>query len=205
MSIINILTLFLVIAALAMVPSASVGLVVVRTISAGFANGCAVAAGIVVGDLVFVFLALMGMAALSEIAGSFFLVLRYLAGAYLIWFGFSLIKSESSFRLDDPSLSNPNLSTSFMSGLFLTLGDIKAIFFYASLFPNFVELTSITSLDIGVIALLTIISVGGVKLSYVYFAKFVAVYAVNLRAEKAIKITTGSLMVGTGSYLISKV
>ncbi|WP_218140385.1 LysE family translocator, partial [Ectothiorhodospira marina] len=89
MSLLEILALFGAMAVLALVPSTSVALVVARSSSAGFSNGCAVTAGIVVGDLAFVFLAVLGMAALAEVVGSFFLILRYLAGAYLIWFGIS--------------------------------------------------------------------------------------------------------------------
>ena len=73
-------------------------LVVARSSTAGFANGSAVAAGIVVGDLVFVCLAVSGMTALAEVMGSSFLVLRYLAGAYLIWFGIGLMRSRPYYH-----------------------------------------------------------------------------------------------------------
>src|SRR5690554_6318689 len=95
MSLGEILALFAAMVTLALVPSTSVALVVARSSSAGFSNGSAVAAGIVVGDLVFVFLAVFGMAVLAEVMGSFFLILRYLAGAYLIWFGISLMRSKA--------------------------------------------------------------------------------------------------------------
>jgi threonine/homoserine/homoserine lactone efflux protein len=164
MSLVEIVLLFSAMAALALVPSASVALVVARSSSAGFSNGSAVAAGIVVGDLVFVFLAVLGMAALAELAGSFFLILRYLAGAYLIWFGISLMRSTSSFPVEDSGQAASKLSASFLSGLLLTLGDVKAIFFYVSLFPAFVDLATIGGLDIAIIAMVTVDAVGGVKL-----------------------------------------
>jgi threonine/homoserine/homoserine lactone efflux protein len=56
MSLVEILGLFTAMVALALVPSASVALVVARSSSAGFLNGSAVVAGIVFGDIVFVFL-----------------------------------------------------------------------------------------------------------------------------------------------------
>ncbi|HEA54118.1 hypothetical protein LCGC14_1431450 [marine sediment metagenome] len=76
------------------------------------------------------------MAALAEVVGSFFLILRYLAGAYLIWFGISLMRSKASLELADSGRSASKLSASFFSGLFLTLGDVKAIFFYAIFFRS---------------------------------------------------------------------
>lgn len=84
MSLVEIITLFVVMTILALVPSTSVALVVTRSSTAGFLNGVAVAAGIVVGDLVFVVLAVTGMSALAEVMGSFFLILKYLAGVYLM-------------------------------------------------------------------------------------------------------------------------
>lgn len=204
MSLVEILALFAAMAALALVPSSSVALVVARSSSAGFSNGSAVAAGIVVGDLVFVFLAVLGMAVLAEVVGSFFLILRYLAGAYLIWFGISLMRSKASLQLEDSGRSASKLSASFFSGLLLTLGDVKAILFYASLFPVFVDLATIGALDIAIIAVITVVAVGGVKLGYAYFAGVVVSFATNHRAERAVKVTAGGLMVGAGSYLIAK-
>ncbi|WP_297808592.1 LysE family translocator [uncultured Methylophaga sp.] len=204
MSLVEIIGLFAAMAALALVPSTSVALVVVRATSAGFANGSAAAAGIVLGDLVFVFLAVLGMAALAEVLGNFFLILRYLAGGYLIWFGVSLMRSSASLQLENSERSVSNLSSSFFSGLFLTLGDVKAIFFYASLFPAFVDLATIGALDIVHIAVITIVAVGGVKLGYAYFARGLVSSVRNPRAERALKVTAGSLMVGAGSYLIAK-
>lgn len=204
MSLLEILALFGAMAVLALVPSTSVALVVARSSSAGFSNGCAVTACIVVGDLAFVFLAVLGMAALAEVVGSFFLILRCLAGAYLIWFGISLIRSKASLQLEDSGRSASKLSASFLSGLLLTLGDLKAIFFYASLFPAFVDLSTIGTMDIAIIAGITIVAVGGVKLGYAYFSGVVASFVINHRAERAVKVAAGGLMVGAGSYLIAK-
>ncbi len=204
MSLVEIVVLFAAMATLALVPSTSVALVVARSSTAGFSNGGAVAAGIVVGDLVFVFLAVFGMAALAEVMGSLFLVLRYLAGAYLIWFGISLLKSKLSLQVEGSGRSASKLSASFFSGLVLTLGDVKAIFFYASLFPAFVDLATIKASDIAIIVVLTVVAVGGVKLGYAYFARGVASFAKDLKAERAVKVTAGGFMVGAGAYLMAK-
>lgn len=204
MSLVEIVVLFAAMATLALIPSASVALVIARSSTAGFSNGAAVAAGIVVGDLVFVFLAVFGMAALAEVMGSLFMILRYLAGAYLIWFGISLMRSKPSLPIEDFGRPASRLSTSFLSGLLLTLGDVKAIFFYASLFPAFVDLASIRASDVAIIVVLTVVAVGGVKLGYAYFARVVTSFATDLRAERAVKVTAGGCMVGAGSYLIAK-
>lgn len=203
MSLVEIIALFVVITMLALVPSTSVALVVARSSTAGFLNGAAVAAGIVVGDLVFVFFALLGMAALVEVMGSLFLILKYLAGAYLIWFGISLFKSKPSSQAEASDRPASTLSASFLSGLVLTLGDMKAIFFYASLFPAFVDLATIKTSDIAGIVVLTIVAVGGVKLGYAYSAMRVVSFARGFKAEGAVRIAAGGFMVGAGAYLLA--
>ena len=204
MTLVEIGILFSVMTALALVPSASVLLVVARSSTAGFKHGAVVTAGIVTGDLVFVFLAILGMTVLAEVAGSFFLLLRYLAAAYLIWFGVGILRAKRPSPIDISTRPSANVATSFFSGLILTLGDIKAIFFYASLFPAFIDLTTITTLDIAIIALLTIVAVGGVKLAYAYSASKVAFLSNGFKGQRAIKITAGSFMIGAGTYLMVK-
>ncbi len=190
--------------ALALAPSASVVLVVVRSSTAGFTHGAAVTAGIVAGDLVFVFLAILGMTVLAEVAGGFFLLLRYLAAIYLIWFGIGILRAKPSMPISISTRPSANLATSFLSGLILTLGDIKAIFFYASLFPAFIDLTATTASDIATITLVTIIAVGGTKLAYAYSASKVVTFSKGFKGEQTIKIFAGSFMVGAGAYLIIK-
>lgn len=204
MGLFEILVLFMIMAALALTPSASVALVVARTSTGGLCSGGAVAAGIVLGDLVFVGLAILGMTALAEAMGSLFLLMRYLAAAYLIWFGIGLLRSRPARPTVSSGRSATTVSASFLSGLLLTLGDIKAIFFYASLFPAFVDLTAIGAADIAIIVTLTIVAVGGVKLGYAYFAAQIISALVGSRAAQVARIATGGCMVGAGVYVMSR-
>lgn len=204
MTLFEISALFAAMTALALIPSTSVALVVARSSTAGFLNGAAVTAGIVAGDLVFVCLAVLGMAALAEIMGGLFLAIRYLAGAYLIWFGISLLRSAPSAQMSVTGRSASTLSASFISGLLLTLGDVKAIVFYASLFPAFVDMASLTTADIAMIVAITVVTVGGVKLGYAYGACRISALAGHLRGQRAAKFAAGGCMIGAGVYLVAK-
>lgn len=189
---------------LALVPSASVALVVARSSTAGIRNGAAVAGGIVLGDLVFVFIAILGMTALAEVMGSFFLILRFLAGGYLIWLGISLLRTKAALPARSSGHTASSLLTSFVSGLLITLGDVKAIFFYASLFPAFIDLGAITTMDVAVITLVTVVSVGGVKLGYAFAAGSIVSRVGGGRARRALSMTAGGVMLGAGTYIMAK-
>jgi Putative threonine efflux protein len=203
MNIIDAILLFSAMTALALLPSTSVALVVTRSATAGFANGAAVAAGIVLGDLIFVCLAVLGMAVIAEVMGVFFVAIKWLAGLYLIWFGLSLLRADTSYPETSAEQCVPSLSVSFSSGLLVTLGDIKAIFFYASFFPAFIDLAHLSRWDVLVIAMLTVISVGGVKLGYAYGAEKMVGLAGRHRRVRGVKVAAGGLMMGAGAWLIA--
>lgn len=205
MSPVDALALCAILITLAAIPSTSVALVVARSATLGFSSGAAVSFGIVLGDLLFVFLAIFGLAALAELMGTLFLIVKYLAGAYLIWFGFTLLKrtTNAAPRADDAGPGG-GLVASFLAGLLVTLGDVKAIFFYASLFPAFVDMATLSATDVLAITLVTIVTVGGVKLAYALGANRVARLSSSLKIQREARMTAGGLMLGAGAYLIAK-
>jgi threonine/homoserine/homoserine lactone efflux protein len=197
------LVLFATMAALAALPSTSVALVVTRSATAGLRHGIAVALGILLGDLVFVAAALLGLAALAEALGGLFSLVKLFGGLYLIWLGARMLcvrRAGSGQRARPPSASS--LIGSVAAGLLLTLGDLKAILFYASLFPLFVDLHRVDLGDLLVIIGITVLSVGGVKLLYVLAAHRVAAIARGARVGRAAEAGSGALLIGAGGYLI---
>lgn len=202
MSIIEVLTLFLVTLSLAAMPSLSVALVVSRTIVAGRINGAFAALGIVAGDLVFIVLALVGMTLLAGWLGMFFVVIKYFGAAYLIWFGYCLLTYKSS-KIVHTVNNSVSLMGNFFAGLFFTLGDVKAILFYASLFPALIDIKTIGLWDILLIVAITIMAVGGVKFAYVLLAEKIFRRIINTTSELPHRLG-GMLMIGCGSFLITK-
>lgn len=205
MTIIETITLFTIMLALAAIPSASVALVVTRSATLGVTNGIAVSAGIVLGDLVFILLALAGLSVMAQAMGSLFMIIKYLGAAYLLWLGYTLLTAKSTIEIPaQNSTGKRSLLASFLAGFMLTLGDIKAIVFYVSLFPVFIDLSSLQIADILIIVAVMVVSVGSVKLIYAFSALKVASLARRYKLDNAARKTAGGLMVGTGSYLIIK-
>ena len=144
------------------------------------------------------------MVALSAWMGSFFVIIKIIAGIYLIGFGLSLILKTTRPVPSKSTMMPAGLVTSFASGLLVTLGDVKAIFFYASLLPSFVDLSALTSSDMMMMILVTLIAVGGVKLAYALAAIRLADFTARLRITKPARWLSGGLMTGMGAYLIAK-
>lgn len=194
--------LFFTLATLAALPSTSVALIVTQSATLGVADGIAVASGIVVGDLVFILLALFGLSIIAKTLGNLFLIIKYLGGAYLIWIGATLWLTSDKANMTVKQRSLGSLAGSFLAGLFLTMGDVKAIVFYLSLFPLFIGNESVSLTDIGIKLTITIIAVGSVKITYAILATKIAKTTMNQTVMALLKRIMGGSMIGAGSFLI---
>lgn len=197
------LALFSAMVILALIPGPGVLAVVARTLAAGLRHGMATAAGIVAGDFVFITLALIGLAALSELMGGFFTVIKYVGAAYLIWLGISLAFSKGADRQTRP-ISVPSHLASFSAGLFTTLGNPKAIFFYLSFFPAFMDLSQISKLDAAIVYAIATVAVGGVMVGYAGVThKTKRSLGVSQRGSM-LRYASGALLVGSGVFVAAK-
>lgn len=190
----NVLAFFAAMLVLAAVPSTSVLIVSARAASLGLVHGVLAAAGVVLGDIIFIGLAVSGLALLMQSMGAAFAVLKYAGGCYLI--GLGIYMWRSTYRTASPAtatmrqkhppqhgrqapddtaaitaepLPQPATSSrlsSFLAGLAVTLGDQKAVIFYLGFFPAFFDVASLSAADLGVIITTTMLAVGGVKVAY---------------------------------------
>jgi threonine/homoserine/homoserine lactone efflux protein len=195
-----LLGLFAAMVILAAVPSTSVAAVAGRAATAGFAHGAATAAGIVVADILFILLAIFGLAALAQASGTALAVLRVLGGAYLVAMGVALWRSASSSARADADNGTaplrPSHAASFMAGLFITLGDQNAIIFYLGFLPAFVDLDHVTWHEILALIGVTVLALGGVKLVYAWLA---------VRAGRALGAGTGGAIMRVAAAMMGAV
>jgi len=205
MTIIEAFVLFGTMAVLAAIPSASVALVIARSITLGTAHGIAVGIGIVIGDLIFVGLVMLGLTYVAEVMGGAFMVVKYLGALYLVWLGITLLRSKDSAPVTTELRSQRgSFVASFLSGLILTLGDVKAIVFYLSLLPMFIDLAALRLADALLVVVITIVAVGGIKILYACFSHRVVNSAWGQRFTTLSKRAAGAALVGAGSYIVVK-
>lgn len=197
------IALFSTMVVLALLPSLSVMTVLARSASLGFRHGAVTSLGIVMGDICYIFLAIYGLAVLAERMAVFLIVIQYLGAAYLIWLGLSLWRSKSS-ALDIEKVADASLTSSFLAGFVLTLGDQKAILFYLSFFPAFVDLSTLSVLDtVGIVAI-AITAVGGVKLAYAIIADRASSLLPSTQASRTVSQVAGTMLIGVGIAVLLK-
>lgn len=198
------LALFGAMVVLALIPGPGVLVVVARTLAAGLRQGASTVAGIVAGDFVFITLALLGLTALSKLMGGFFMALKYLGAAYLVWLGISILSSKKGLRSQVARANAPSHFASFTAGLATTLGNAKAILFYLSFFPAFLDLANITLLDAATLYVIAVVAVGGVMFGYAYVAHKAKRPMDGQWGGKYLRLGSGTLLIGSGVFVAGR-
>lgn len=202
MTLVNVLALFGAMLVLAFMPSASVVTVAARSAASGFVHGVFTTMGIIAGDIVFILIAIYGLALLADVLGSYFVLVKYAGGAYLIWLGTVVLRSRpeaGQARRD----TDASLLSSFFAGLLLTLGDQKVILFYLGFFPAFIDLATVSSMDMTIILTIVVVAVGGAKLSYAYLADRAGLLLQKSKVFKAVNRVAAGVMIAVGLFLIT--
>ena len=194
------IALFVTMIVLALIPGPGVLIVTARTASVGSRHGLLTSLGILTGDFVFITFALLGLATLSSVLGEFFIIIKYFGALYLIWLGISLFISTQKDTVTQ-KVNSPRYITSFAAGLLTTLSNPKAILFYLSFFPAFLDLSHVSVADTILLYAIATISVGGVMFGYVFAVHKAKSYYNDSFKFNFLKIGSGSVLIGSGIYV----
>ncbi len=188
---------------LAITPGPGVFATISRALTSGFNNAAFIVLGIVLGDIIFLLLAIFGLSAIATVLGDFFVIVKYLGGGYLLYLGYKILTSK---EVDTPVDGVIELSwrKNFLTGLLITLANPKVILFYLGFLPTFVNLQTLTSIDIVLISIIVTIVLGGVMLIYAYSASGAKKLFKSKSAKRKMNIGAGSVMIGAGGVLLTK-
>jgi len=188
---------------LASSPGPGVFATISRAIASGFVNASFLVVGIVVGDIIFLLLAIYGLNLVAQALGEFFILVKYVGGIYLIYLGYKIWTSKT---LPHKVIGNNELSwkTNFFSGLLITLANPKVIIFYLGFLPAFVNLKTLTTIDIIITIIIVSTTLSTVLLSYAYMATRAKKLLKSQKAIDKLNKTSGGVMMGAGSLLILK-
>jgi len=126
-----------------------------RALSGGFHAAWPVALGVVIGDIIWPFLAILGVTWLVSVFAGFMTVLRWVACITFLVMGWLIIRNADKTIAADSRLTRPGMWAGFLAGLAVILGNPKAILFYMGMLPGFFDLTQLTWADIAVICFLS--------------------------------------------------
>lgn len=128
---------------------------IARALTGGFNAAWPLAIGVVVGDVIWPLLAILGVTAILSVFSGFLVVMKYIAVAMFLGMGVMLIRKSGARFSENSALTKPGMMAGFLAGLAVIIGNPKAILFYMGLLPGFFDMSALTSVDIAVICLLS--------------------------------------------------
>lgn len=182
---------------LALSPGPGLAAIISRALASGPVAGLAVTGGLVLGDFVFMAIAMVGMTAIAAALGPFFALLKYAGAAYLVWLGIAVLRGSAGPMTVAPRAGRGTLRDVGL-GLLVTMGNPKPILFYSALLPTFLDMTRIHVGDFLVLAGIVVV------ISYVVYGGYIVLAERGRRmlsshsAARLFKRTTGTLLIGSG-------
>ena len=159
--------------------------------------------GIALGDLIYLFGAIFGLATLATHFETAFTVIRWIGAVYLIYIGLRAWKAAPA----DPTkirIGSPKPIAGFLSGLFLTLGNPKAILFYLGFLPAFFNLKDLTAVDIGIIASIDFFVLTTTMAMYAFLSSSARLLLRSSKAMGYFNKSAGTVMIGTGVFIAAR-
>jgi threonine/homoserine/homoserine lactone efflux protein len=198
MTIESILAFTLAMLILAVTPGPGVFASFAQALSSGFRSSINVIAGIVIGDLLFLILAIFGLSAVAYALGELFYIVKIIGGAYLIWLGYKMWTAKPASLDMDLSAGKRSGWQRFLGGLFITLSNPKVILFYCGFLPSFMDLRKLDMVDVVIVASIVVIVLSGVMGIYSYSAAHARQLFNSRKATRNLNRGAGTVLIGIG-------
>lgn len=155
-SITPLLTYALALSIAAVIPGPGIAALVGQSLGAGFRVAMFMLAGIALGDVIYLTVAIAGLAAIAKVFAGAFIVVKIMGGLYLIYLAYKFWRSKAGLTNVHKEKSHGALKA-FAGGVAVTLSNPKAIVFYLALLPTVVDLGRIDVLNWFELSVLTVI------------------------------------------------
>jgi threonine/homoserine/homoserine lactone efflux protein len=181
-------------------PGPGIFAVVSCAIGRGFREALALICGIIIGDLIYFYLAVLGLAALAHSLGELFIVVKFAGAAYLIWLGVKLWRQRPAGLAAAEGAATPQrgFRRNLLGGLAVTVSNPKTIAFYAGLLPTFIDLGKLSLGDAAAMGGIVVLTVGGIPAAYAWAAAGSRRFFNHPARMKAMQRTAGTMMIGAG-------
>ena len=200
MTIETIIAYALAITLFASIPGPGVFAVIAQAIARGAGPAFILLTGIIVGDIAYLIAAAAGLGLMAAQMGALFGIVKYIGGAYLIWLGW---KNWHSRPLSENG-KKPSGKLSLLGGFAISISNPKVMIFYLAFLPTFMDVTTITSTDIALLASITTIVSYGVLGAYIFGADKLRSAVTKPGPQKWFSRFSGTVMAGAGVLVATR-
>ena len=177
-------------------PGPGIAAIVARVLGRGVPGGIAFAVGNALGDVVWLTVAILGLAVLAQAFHEIFLVIKYAGAVYLLYLAWKLWTAPAQPHDVGATAPREPPFTLFLGGLAVALGNPKVMVFYLALLPNLIDLNRVTLLGYAELVAVTACVLTVVDGSYIVLAARARRLLRSARAMRMVNRGTGAIMAG---------
>ncbi|KGD71258.1 LysE family translocator [Pantoea vagans] len=179
----------------AAIPGPGMTALVARSVSGGAITGFTMLAGLILGDLIYLSIAVFGLAVIAHTYNSVFTLINWAASLYLCMLAWQFWCHKPQAINIDQKATKRELASAWLSGLTITLGNPKTIAFYLAILPLVISLDDV-SLQMwgGVLVPLTVFVLFSVGAIFILAALRIRHLLTSEKAQRLLFRSAGSIM-----------
>jgi threonine/homoserine/homoserine lactone efflux protein len=178
-------------------PGPGIFAVVSCALGRGLRAALAMIAGVILGDLIYFYLAVLGLAALARSMGEFFIAVKLAGALYLVWLGIKLWREQPAAPTTAETTQFGN-RRNLLGGFMVTISNPKTIAFYAGLLPTFIDLEKLSATDAVAMGAIVILTVGLIPAGYAVAAASSRRFFRSPARLRLLNRTAGTMLIGSG-------
>lgn len=181
----------------AAIPGPGMTALVARALAVGFWGTMPMILGLIMGDMVFLTCAALGLAAIAKTFATVFTLVKFAGAAYLLWLAWQLwtVKPHAD-TVEAARRPEHSALRVGLAGLTLTLGNPKTIIFYMALLPTLVDLGALTPVGFAEMAAIVFVDLLAVGAAYAALAARARDLFRDPAARRILDRTAGTMMAG---------
>jgi threonine/homoserine/homoserine lactone efflux protein len=185
-------------------PGPGVAALVAQVVGKGPEGAASFAAGLILGDLVWLAVAILGLAMVAQTFHEVFLVIKYVGAGYLVYLAYRMWTAPVAARDIAAAPRRDGRPRLFCAGLAITLGNPKVVAFYLALLPSLIDLARVGLLGYVELASISVVILTAVFGAYAVAAARARALFRSTRAMRLLNRTGGTVMAGAAVVVATK-
>ncbi|MBX9698482.1 MAG: LysE family translocator [Acetobacteraceae bacterium] len=177
-------------------PGPAITALVARVLARGAPGIAAFCAGLILGDLIWLGIAVFGLALIAEAAQPLLVALKWGGVGFLLFLAWKAWTAPAAALPTDAPPPPGEGARLFLTALLLTLGNPKVVLFYTSVTPALIDVERVGAGDFALLGLVLVAVFAAVQAGYVWAALRARHLLRSPRAMRAVNRGAGVAMAG---------
>jgi threonine/homoserine/homoserine lactone efflux protein len=185
-------------------PGPGIAAIVARVLGRGVRGAGPFAAGVALGDVVWLSLAVGGLSVLAQTFQPVFLAIKWVGVAYLLYLAWRMWTAPAVARDLAADLRPEPPHTLFLAGLAVTMGNPKVMVFYVALLPTIVDLARVDALGWAALVAVTLVVLAVVFVGWIGLAAHARRLFTSPPALRRMNRGSAAAMTGAAAWVASR-